>query len=95
MLAVSTMGTPPTTGLFAGAFQKVRCASRKRRWIKSSRAPLEKYGSAFSLDLGSKKTLGWLAPLSIAGQPSSVNQIGLLDGTQSVASTLSTPQSRL
>ena len=45
--------------------------------------------------LGSTKTLGWLAPLSTAGQPSSVNQMGLDCGTQAVGVADSTPPGRL
>ena len=42
-------------------------------------------GAAFSEDFGSGKTLGPLAPLSTAGTPISVSQIGLPRGTQAVA----------
>ncbi len=45
-----------------------------RRWIRSSRLPVEKYGRPDSADFGSGNTLGWFAPLSTAaaadfGQP--------------------------
>jgi hypothetical protein len=46
-------------------------------------------------DFGSKKTLGWLVPRSMAGQPSSVNQIGFDCGTHAVGVLLSTPPGRL
>jgi hypothetical protein len=45
---------------------------------------LEKYGRWFSDDFGSGNTLGWLAPLSTAGQPASVNQIGFERGIHAV-----------
>ena len=61
-------------------------ARRPRRWRNTA-------GRASRL-LGSGKTLGWLAPLSTAGQPSSVNQIGLLCGTQAVAAASRTPPAR-
>ena len=38
--------------------------------------------------------LGWLAPLSMAGQPTSVNQMGFDCGTQAVGAPLSTPPGR-
>jgi hypothetical protein len=34
-----------------------------RRWIRSSRLPVEKYGRPDSDDFGSGNTLGWFAPL--------------------------------
>ena len=64
------------------------------KW-KSSRAPFEKCGRKDSDDFGSKNTFGWFAPLSTAGQPSSVSQIGLLCGTQPVGVPTSTPPGRL
>ncbi len=55
-----------------------------RRWIRSSRLPVEKYGRPDSADFGSGNTLGWFAPLSTAAQPISVSQIGLPCATQPV-----------
>jgi hypothetical protein len=49
---------------------------------------------ALAEDFGSGKTFGWLAPLSTAGQPTSVNQNGLLYGTQAVGLPVSTPPGR-
>jgi hypothetical protein len=46
-------------------------------------------------DFGSKKTFGWLVPRSMAGQPSSVNQMGLDCGAHAVGVALSTPPGRL
>ena len=46
-------------------------------------------------DFGSKKTFGWLVPRSMAGQPSSVNQIGFDCGAHAVGIALSTPPGRL
>jgi hypothetical protein len=60
----------------------------------SERMPLEKYGAPFSTDFGSAKTFGWLAPLSTAPQPSSVNQTGLLCGTHAVGTSRSAPPTR-
>ena len=97
----STMRPPYTTeiGLFSTLAPRARSnvpsiASRKRRWIMSSRWPLEKYGTPPSADFGSGNTLGWFAPLSTAGQPTSVNQIGLLCGTQAVGAGSSAPPTR-
>src|SRR3569832_1414410 len=96
MLSVSTMRPSYSVeaGLLAESFQKAKWASRKRRWIRSSRSPFEKYGRALSEDLGATKTLGWLAPLSTAGQPSSVKRIGLDFATQSVGVADSVPVGR-
>ena len=55
----------------------------------------EKYGVKLSEDFGSKKTLGWLVPRSMAGQPSSVKRMGFDCGTQAVGVPLSTPPGRL
>ena len=52
--------------------------------MASSRQPREKCGVKLSDDFGSKKTFGWFVPRSIAGQPSSVNQIGFDCGTHAV-----------
>jgi hypothetical protein len=41
------------------------------------------------------KTLGWFEPLSTAGQPTSVNQIGFDCGTHAVGVPASTPPGRL
>lgn len=57
----------------------------------SSRQPPEKYGVKLSDDFGSKNTLGWLVPRSMAGQPSSVKRMGLDCGTHAVDVPLSTP----
>src|SRR5690606_32932126 len=62
--------------------------------MASSRQPREKYGVKLSEDFGSKKTLGWLVPRSMAGQPSSVNQIGFDCGTHAVGVALSIPPGR-
>ena len=62
--------------------------------MASSRQPREKCGVKLSDDFGSKKTLGWLVPRSMAGHPSSVNQIGLDCGTHAVGVPLSTPPGR-
>ena len=59
--------------------------------MASSRQPLEKYGKKLSDDFGSWKTFGWFVPLSTAGQPSSVNQIGFDCGSQAVGAPLLTP----
>ena len=63
--------------------------------MASSRQPREKCGVKLSDDFGSKKTLGWFVPRSMAGQPNSVNQIGLDCGTQEVGVPFSTPPGRL
>src|SRR5689334_4954296 len=63
--------------------------------MKSSRVPAEWYGRFDSELFGSTNTLGWLAPLSTAGQPSSVNQNGLDCGTQAVGVADSMPPGRL
>ena len=65
-----------------------------RRWIRSSRTPLENHGSALSDERGSKNTLGWFAPLSTAGQPYSVKRIGFAIGTQAVGSACRSPSIR-
>ncbi len=49
---------------------------------------------ALSVDFGSGKTFGWFAPRSTAGQPSSVNQIGFMPGSQPVGLVSSTPPRR-
>jgi len=64
------------------------------RCSSASGEPFEKYGANDSLLLGSRKTLGWFAPRSIAAQPSSVNQIGLLSGTHAVGVPDLTPPGR-
>ena len=48
--------------------------------MRSSRLREEKGGKADSEDFGSGKTLGPLVPLSTAGMPISVSQIGLAAG---------------
>jgi len=63
--------------------------------MASSRQPREKYGVKLSDDFGSKKTLGWLVPRSMAGQPSSVKRIGLDCGIHAVGIPLSTRPGRL
>ena len=62
--------------------------------MASSRQPREKCGVKLSDDFGSKKTFGWLVPRSMAGQPSSVNQIGFDCGAHAVGVPLSTPPGR-
>ena len=49
---------------------------------------------ALSALLGSMKTLGWLAPLSTAGQPHSVSHTGFICGTHDVGAPASTPPGR-
>ena len=44
--------------------------------------------------LASTNTFGWLAPLSTAGQPTSVSHTGLLIGTQAVGAASSVPPTR-
>ena len=44
---------------------------------------------------GSTKTLGWLAPLSSAGQPISMSQNGFDCGTHAVGDPAGTPPGRL
>ena len=68
--------------------------SSTRRWMRSSRRPLENGGSVPSDDLASGKQLGRLAPLSTAGQPSSVSQMGFAIGTQAVGVESSMPPAR-
>jgi hypothetical protein len=55
---------------------------------------LEKCGTPPSADLKSGNVLGWFAPLSTAGQPISVSQIGLPCGVQAVGEGISTPLTR-
>jgi hypothetical protein len=62
--------------------------------MASSRQPREKWGVKLSDDFGSKNTFGWLVPRSMAGQPSSVNQIGLDSGVHAVGVPTSTPPGR-
>jgi hypothetical protein len=57
------------------------------------RLPLEYKGTALS-GLRIEKVLGWLS-LSMAGQPTSVNQIGFDCGTQAVGRAGFTPSGRL
>lgn len=66
----------------------------KRRWMKSSRNPPEKCGSALSDDFGSLKTLGSFVPLSTAGQPVSVSHTGFDCGTHAVGAAASMPPGR-
>ncbi len=47
-----------------------------------------------SMDRASGNALGWFAPLSTAGQPSSVSQIGLMRGIHAVVLPSSTPPTR-
>jgi len=63
--------------------------------MASSRQPREKCGVKLSDDFGSKSTFGWFVPRSMAGQPSSVNQIGFDCGGHAVGVPLSTPPGRL
>ena len=65
-----------------------------RAWIKSSRTPVENGGKADSEDFGSAKTLGELLPLSTAGTPNSVSQIGFDCGIHAVGLPSSVPFTR-
>jgi len=62
--------------------------------MRSSLTLREKWGASDSELFGSMKTFGWFEPLSTAGQPISVNQIGFDSGTQAVALADSTPPGR-
>src|SRR3954469_6477505 len=70
-----------------------RIAASARAWIRSSRVARESGGSADSDDFGSGKTFGAFVPLSTAGTPISVSQIGFAHGTHAVA-PVSTPPTR-
>jgi hypothetical protein len=59
--------------------------------MRSSRLPPENGGIADSDDFGSGKTFGALAPLSTAGTPISVSQIGCERGDHAVAAVSSPP----
>jgi hypothetical protein len=65
-------------------------ASSVRAWARSSRTPRENGGSADSDDLGSGNTFGPFGPLSTAGTPISVSQIGFDFACQDV-DPVSTP----
>jgi hypothetical protein len=68
-------------------------ASSARACTRSSRKPRDRSGTADSDDFGSGKTFGPFGPLSTAGMPISVSQIGFAPGLHAVA-VVSTPSTR-